>query len=77
MKTLKLNKKSKGYYSNRIGNIEIVVSNSLISCGLGSNEWEGVISDWSKSDDEFIVFRAFAETKRDIYNIIVNELLSK
>lgn len=74
MTTLNLNKQSKGYYSKRIGNVEITVSNPLISCGMGANEWQGFINDWSNSDEEFNVFKVFASTKKEVYKAIINEL---
>jgi len=63
MKTLKLNKKSKGYYTNQVDNIEVVVSEF-------KGNWTGEILDWNKSNDEFIVYKTFASTKK----IVVNQL---
>ena len=74
MKTLNLNRQSQGDYSKRIGNIEIKVTNAFISNGMGSNEWEGLICDWSKNDEEFITFHVFGNTKKEVYSMVVSEL---
>jgi hypothetical protein len=58
-----LNKISKGYYSNKIDNIEVSVS-EYKGC------WTGVIVDWNKSDDEFILCKILASTK----NVVVYQL---
>ncbi len=67
MTTLNLTKQSKGYYSKRIGDIEIKVSE-------WGGKWEGLIHDWSKDDNSFTVYECFADTKREVYSQIVNEL---
>ena len=72
--TLRLNKNSIGCYSKRIDNIEISVNNCFISMGIGSNEWEGTIKDWSKSDEDFITFHVFGKTKKEVYKMMVDEL---
>jgi hypothetical protein len=63
MKTLKLNKKSKGYYTNKVDSIEVIVSEF-------NGNWTGEIVDWNKSNDEFILHKTFASTKK----IVVKEL---
>ena len=61
MKTLKLNKQSKGYYTNKIDNIEVIISEF-------QGNWTGQILDWNKSDDEFIIYKTFASTKKIVAN---------
>ena len=63
MKTLKLNKKSKGYYTNKVDSIEVIVSEF-------KGNWTGEIVDWNNSNQDFILYTTFASTKK----IVVNEL---
>ena len=67
MTTLNLTRQGKGYYSKRIGNIEIIVSE-------WNGKWEGVINDWSKDENDFSVYKCFSSTKKEVYSQIIKEL---
>lgn len=74
MNTLNLNRQSRGYYHKRVGSIEVTVSNSFVVTGLGSDLWEATICDISREDD-CILFRDFASTKREAYKAIVDAMI--
>lgn len=68
MTTLILNRKHKGYYTNRVENIEITVSEF-------NGSWTGVITDESKIEEsEYILFNTYASSKKEVVNQIVRHL---
>jgi len=65
MTTLKLNRECKGYYSNKIDNIKIVVSQF-------NDLWTGVIQDEKETDcNKWIVYKCYSETKKDCIKQLV------
>jgi hypothetical protein len=68
MTTLILKKESKGYYTNQIKNIKIAVSEF-------NNQWTGVVTNENEiEDNKFLLFKCFAQTKKDVVNQMVNYL---
>jgi hypothetical protein len=63
MTTLSLNKKFKGYYTKKVNDITITISNAYIQCGIGcGKDWQLVIEN---SKD--IVVSTFFPSKKDAY----------
>lgn len=69
MTTLNLNKKSKGYYSKTVNNIEISVSKY-------ENTWTGQIVNLEAYEDDFIIYEVFTETKKESIKLLTNFLLT-
>ena len=62
---LSLNRKFTGYYSKKVGSIEVVVS----KCSKG---WEGTITN--DDNEDYIIYKVYGETKSEVSNMIVKEL---
>jgi hypothetical protein len=70
MTTLILKKESQGYYSNRVNNIKIVVSE------FNSN-WTGIISNEDETDDaKYIIYKCFSNTKKQVIKSLVEKIES-
>lgn len=65
-----LNRIYKGYYKNQVGSVEVSVSEH-------EGNWTGLVLDWNKSDDEFIVYKTFASTKKVVVNQLTQYFLNK
>ena len=65
---LSLNRKHEGYHQKKVGNIEIIVS----KCSKG---WEGTITDDEQDNENWVVYKVFGETKKQVSNMIVRELI--
>jgi hypothetical protein len=62
---IKLNRECKGYYSNKIDNIKIVV------CQF-NDLWTGVISNELETDcNKYIIYKCYSETKKGCINQLV------
>lgn len=66
MVTLILKKECKGYYSNKVGSVEVTVS----EC----QGWTGQITDWSKSNEDFILYTCYGDTKKSVVEQLVKFL---
>ena len=68
MSTLILKKQCKGYYSNKVDNIKIVVSEF-------EGNWTGVITNEEAiNDEEFLIYKCFSKTKKDVINYLINKI---
>jgi hypothetical protein len=68
MSTLILKKQCKGYYSNKVDNIKIVVSEF-------EGNWTGVITNEKAiNDEEFLIYKCFSKTKKDVINYLINKI---
>lgn len=67
MTTLILKRESKGYYTNQVNNIRIVVSEY-------NGEWTGDITDESKTIDGYELYKCYGSTKKEVVNQLINYL---
>lgn len=68
--TLTLNKDCAGYYSKKLGSIEVAVSKDL------NKGWTGIIQNWDAIEDEdFILYKCYGETKKCVYSQITQRLI--
>lgn len=71
MKTLKLNKDCKGYYSNQAGAIRISVSEF-------NGEWTGVIENQDATEDkDFTLYKIHTNTKKEAVQALTNYLINQ
>jgi len=79
MATLSLNKKYTGYYTKRVGNIQVIVSKY-------SKGWEGVIQKYTHTAKDIlgndvemfenITENFLGETKKEVYTQLTNWILN-
>lgn len=70
MKTLILKKQSQGYYSNRVDNIKIVVSEF-------NGSWTGSITNEDETNNEkYIIYKCFSNTKKEVVKFLLKNIQS-
>jgi len=73
---LNLKKQYAGQYSNKVGGIEISVSNPSVDIG-GRSEWQLIVTDDDQPDDEWVILNEWFPTKRSAYEFCVKWLMSR
>jgi hypothetical protein len=68
MKTLILKRKWDGYYTNQVGDITIVVSQSDLS-----KQWSGSVTNQKEiEDDKYLLYVCYGRTKKEVVSQMVS-----
>lgn len=71
METLKLKKECQGYYSNRVDNIKIVVSEF-------NGSWTGSITNEdAMGEEKYLLYRCYSNLKKDVVSDLVRAIKYK
>ena len=72
--TITLNRIYEGYYTKKVGDIEVTVSNPKVSLGIGSNAWQLNITK-GNLDEELV--NEWFDRKKDAYKFATNYIINK